>query len=190
MAEYTVALPGTVTYNPAVVSPKIGKPVARPRAGVARGGQAARVARHRSHSLAPEHIGEAGSAALLAVAILGLAIFIAAMAMIASGLTIAGRFGSDPPPNVGQIGIGQVLGGAGLLALGGLLVGSSLAVLADVRNSRRIAAAVSALAAALSVAGVVLAVQQAGSDIVLPLALAVAAIIFGAASIILIRPRR
>jgi hypothetical protein len=122
--------------------------------------------------------------------VLGLAVFIAGVAMSVSGMTIANRFGGDPPPNVDQLGIGQVLGGIGLAVLGLVLSGSALAVLADVPRSRPVAAAASGLAALLSVAGVVLVQLQPGGDLVLAIALAVAAVIFGAAAIILLRPRR
>lgn len=145
--------------------------------------------RHRSHSLAPEHIGEAGSAAVLAMAVLGLAIFIAAVAIIASGLTIAGRYGESPPPNVGQLGYGQVLGGAGMIVLGVALVASALAVLADVRGSRRVAAAVAALTAVLSAAGVFLVMSQPVPDTILASALAILTLVFGVSAIVLGRPR-
>jgi hypothetical protein len=143
--------------------------------------------RHRSHSLAPEHIGEAGSIALLAMAVLGLAIFIAAIAMLVFGLTTASRFGSDPPPNVNNLGAGQVLGGIGLIVAGVALVGSALAVLADVRGSRRIAAVVSAAIALLCAAAVILVMGESGGDPVLATALAVTTVILGAAAIILVR---
>ena len=45
--------------------------------------------RHRGHSLAPEHLGELGAAAALVTAIGGMALFIAAVAMTVSGLTLA-----------------------------------------------------------------------------------------------------
>jgi hypothetical protein len=147
-------------------------------------------ARHRSHSLAPEHIGEAGSAALLAMAVLGMAAFIASVAMIASGLTIAGRYAESPPPNVGDLGFGQVLGGIGLLALGGALMGSALAVLADVRRSRLVAAAVAGLAALLAAAGVLLIMSQPVTSAVLATALAVVTLILAVSAIVLGRPRR
>ena len=137
--------------------------------------------------MAPEHIGEAGSVALLAMAILGLSIFIAAIAMLVFGLTTASRFGSSPPPNVSGLGTGQVLGGIGLLVAGLAMVGSALAVLADVRGSRRIAAAVSALVALLSAAGVILVMGTGGGDPVLAAALAVTTIILGVGAIILVR---
>ncbi|HEX5578901.1 MAG TPA: hypothetical protein VFY43_04465, partial [Candidatus Limnocylindria bacterium] len=115
--------------------------------------------RPRGHSLAPEHIGEAGSAAVLTLAILGLSTFIAAIALIVFGLTTAGSYGASPPPNAGSLGVGQVVGGFGLLVIGIALLGSSLAVLADVRGSRRGAAAVAGATALLSVAGVVVVMQ-------------------------------
>ncbi|HEX9635822.1 MAG TPA: hypothetical protein VGB34_10125 [Candidatus Limnocylindria bacterium] len=159
-----------------MVNRKVNRPTASPR--------------HRSHSLAPEHVGEAGSAAVLAMAVLGLAIFIAAVAIIASGLTIAGRYGESPPPNVGQLGYGQVLGGAGMVVLGVALVASALAVLADVRGGRRVAAAVAGLTAVLSAAGVFLVMSQPVTDTILASALAVLTLVFGVSAIVLGRPRR
>ena len=158
-----------------MVNRKVNRPIAPPR--------------HRSHSLAPEHIGEAGSAAVLAMAVLGLAIFIAAVAIIASGLTIAGRYGESPPPNAGQLGQGQVLVGAGMIVLGVALVASALAVLADIRGSRRVAAAVAALTAVLSAAGVFLVMSQPVTDTILASALAVLTLVFGVSAIVLGRPR-
>jgi hypothetical protein len=147
-------------------------------------------ARHRSHSLAPTHIGEAGSIAVLAMAILGLATFIAAIAMVVFGLTAASRFGSTPPPNAAGIGTGQVLGGVGLLIMGLALVGSSLAVLADLARSRRIAAAVAGFAALLAAFGVIRVMGEGPGDPVLAAALAVTTVILGAAAIILARAPR
>jgi hypothetical protein len=143
--------------------------------------------RQRAHSLAPEHIGEAGSVALLAMAVLGLAIFIAAIAMIVFGMTTAARFGSSPPPNVDELGIGQVLGGIGLLVAGLAMVGSAAAVLADIRGSRLVAAGVSGLMALLSAAGVVRVMGEGAGDPVLAAALAVTTMVLGVAAIILVR---
>lgn len=170
-----------------MVTKKVGKPAARARA---RDAASPRPTRGRSHSLAPAHLGEAASAAVLAVSVLGLAVFIAGVAMTVSGLTLASRFGSSPPPNVDQLGVGQVFGGIGLALLGLVLSGSGLAVLADVARSRPVAAAASALAAILAVIGVVLVNLQPGGDLVLSIALGVAALIFGVAAAILVRPRR
>ncbi|HEX6474364.1 MAG TPA: hypothetical protein VF114_04660 [Candidatus Limnocylindria bacterium] len=146
--------------------------------------------RPRGHTLAPEHIGEAGSAAVLTLAILGLSTFIAAIALIVFGLTMGGSYGASPPPNVGNLGMGQVLGGFGLLIIGIALVGSSLAVLADVRGSRRAAAAVAGATALLSVAGVVIVMQIGVGDAVLAAALAVCALLCAASAVILARPAR
>jgi hypothetical protein len=169
-----------------VVTKKASKPASRARA---RDVAPPRPARVRSHSLAPAHLGEWASAAVLAVTVLGLAVFIAGVAMTVSGMTISSRYGGSPPPNVDQLGFGQVLGGTGLGALGLLLSGSGLAVLAEVPRSRAVAAVVSVLAAILAVAGVILVQLQPGGDLVLGISLAVAAIIFAAAAVILVRPR-
>jgi hypothetical protein len=149
-----------------------------------------RSTRHRSHSLAPEHVGEAGSAAVLAMAVLGLAVFIVAVALIAAGLTMGGRYGDSPPPNVGQLGIGQLLGGVGLLILSVGQVGASLAVLGDIRASRRAAAAVAGLSAALSVAGALWIANQPVTNTMLAVALAATTLIFGVSAIVLARAPR
>lgn len=124
------------------------------------------------------------------MAILGLAIFIAAIAMVVFGMTASSRFGSSPPPNVDALGTGQVLGGIGLVVMSVALVGSALAVLADLRGSRRVAAIVAGAAAVLSAAGVVLVMSEGAGDAVLAAALAVATMIFGASAIILARRPR
>jgi hypothetical protein len=147
-------------------------------------------ARHRSRSLAPEHVGEAGSVAVLALAIVGLAIFIAGIAMVVFGITTQARYGSIPPPNVAGLGQGQVLGGAGLGLLGVALLGSAMAVLADVRGSRLAATVLSAIAAILCAIGVVRVMTLGFGDPVLAGALAVGTIILAAAAIILARRPR
>jgi hypothetical protein len=146
--------------------------------------------RSRSHALAPEHIGEAGSAAVLTLAILGLSTLIAAIALIVFGLTTASSYGASPPPNAGSLGMGQVVGGFGLLVIGLALLGSSLAVLADLRGSRRGAAAVAGATALLSAAGVVMVMQVGLGDAVLAAALAVCALLCAASAVILARPAR
>ena len=207
-AEYTVAFGGFVPYNrwpidaPCGASTRVRRlkvlVVSNKKATTADGGTRVRTSRsreavaparsrHRSHSLAPEHIGEAGSAAVLAMAVLGLAIFIASIAMLVFGLTTAARFGSAPPPNASELGTGQVLGGIALLVGGLAMVGSALAVLADVRGSRRVAAAVSAIVALLCAGGVIRVMGEGSGDPVLAAALAVTTIILGVAAIILVR---
>jgi hypothetical protein len=170
-----------------VVTKKVSKPAPRARA---RDAAAPRHGRPRSHSLAPAHLGELASAAVLAVTVLGLAVFIAGVAMAVAGMTVANRFGGSPPPNVDQLGLGQVLGGIGVGALGIVLSGAGLAVLAEVPHSRPVAAGVSGLSAVLAVIGIILVQQRPGGDMVLSIALLVAGLIFAAAAVVLIRPRR
>jgi hypothetical protein len=167
----------------------VGRGSARSRAARAR--EAARpVPRQRGHSLAPEHVGEAGSVALLALSILGLALFIAAVAMVVFGLTTAARYGSLPPPNAGGLGQGQVIGGAALAALGIAVLFSAMAVLADIRGSRQVTIAISGLAAILSAIGVLRVMTLGFGDAVLAGALGIVTIVFAAAAIVLARPRR
>jgi hypothetical protein len=147
--------------------------------------------RTRAHSLAPEHIGEAGSVALLAVTIVGLSLFIAGIAILISGITVGSRYsGATPPPNVGTLGIGPIVGGTLLSLFSGALVASAAAVLADLRRSRMVAAVLSGIAALLGACGVVTVMSQTGGDQVLAGALVVITLIFAAAAIILARPRR
>jgi len=149
------------------------------------------VPRHRGHSLAPDHLGEAGAAAALVSAIGGVAIFIAGAAMTVGGLTLPAKYaGSNPPPNVGQLGFSQLLGGIGLLVLGIVLVGSSTALLGGLPRSRGLAAGVSGLTALLAVAAAVLLVGATRQDLVLLAAVVVTALAFGGSALILARLRR
>ena len=211
--EYTVALPAAVPYNRGPIDAPDGASSVRQEVplslvtgkkasveGNARSTRATRAERARrpavaaprprprGHTLAPEHIGEAGSAAVLTLAILGLSTFIAAIALMVFGFTTAGSYGASPPPNVGSLGMGQVIGGFGLLVIGLALLGSSLAVLADVRGSRRGAAAIAGATALLSAAGVVMVMQVGIGDAVLAAALAVCALLCAVSAIILARP--
>lgn len=146
--------------------------------------------RHRGHSLAPEHLGERGAAAVLVTAIGGMAIFIAAVAMTVSGLTLPGRFASDPPPNVATLGFGQVVGGIGLLVLGVLIVGSSAALLGGLPRSRPFAVSISAITALLALIGFGLLLAPTRRDLVLLAALGVTVVAFGGAAVILARLKR
>ncbi len=172
-----------------VVTKKIGKP-ATPREEL---GTRSAIARRRpkSHALAPEHVGEAGSIAVLAEAVLGLSLFIAGLAVLVSGITVGARYAGDtPPPNLGTLGLPQIGGGAALIVLALAMVVSALAVLADLRHARIAAALVSATAAVLAIVGVVLVMSQQRPDQLFAAALAVVAITSAAAAIVLIRPRR
>jgi hypothetical protein len=146
--------------------------------------------RHRGHSLAPEHLGERGAAAALVAAIGGMAIFVGAVGMMIGGLTLPGRYaGATPPPNIGQLGTAQIVGGVALLVLGVLIVASTTALLADLPRSRPFATASSAATALLAAAGFVLLLGETRRDPILLAALGVAFVAFGGAAVILARQR-
>jgi len=121
----------------------------------------------------------------------GLAIFIAAMGVTISGLTLPGRYsGATPPPNIGALGTAQVVGGIALLVLGGLTVASAAALLADLPRSRALATGLSAVASLLAAAAVILLVGATRKDPQLIAAMVVSLVAFGGAAIVLARLRR
>lgn len=142
------------------------------------------------HTLAPAHLGEATAAATVAVVVGGIALVITAIGMVVMALTIGARYGADAPPNAGSLAILPVIGGILLLLLGGGLTAGGLAVLAHVRRSRLATGVLSAVAAALSAIGTILAMINPPSDPVIAVALTVAALVFGVAALLLLRPRR
>jgi hypothetical protein len=158
----------------------------RPVAAASRAGARGR----QHHSLAPAHLGEATAAATVAVVVGGIALTITALGIIALSLTIGGRYGGDPPPNVGSLAIGPVLLGIILLLLGIGLAAGGVAVLGGVRRSRLVTGVLSSIAAGLSALGVVLAMIGQPPDPVIAIALTVAALVFGVAALLLLRPRR
>jgi len=177
---YGGASPTAPLQSGPVSSPKVSQPATRTVAP-----------RHRGHSLAPEHLGELGAGAALVTAIGGMAIFIAAIAMTVSGLTLPSRYaGTEPPPNVGQLGMGQVVGGIGLLVLGILIVGGAAALLGGLQRSRPFAVSISAITALLGLIGFLLLVTPSRRDFVLLAALGVAVVAFGGSAVILARLRR
>jgi hypothetical protein len=145
------------------------------------------IPRHRGHSLAPEHVGEGGSVAILALAVGGAATFITSLSLLVGGFTMGARYASDPPPNVGQLGIGQIVGGVGLLVLAAAMIGSSAAVLADVRGSRIAAALISGLVAVLAAGAAVVAMGGVVTEPVLATILAIATLVYGVSAILLSR---
>ena len=149
------------------------------------------VARRRgSHSLAPEHLGDATAAATVAVVVGGIALVITAIGMIAMALTIGARYDGDPPPNLGSMAILPIVLGIVALLLGGGLAAGGVAVLAEVRRARLATGILAAVAAALSAIGTVLAMANPPSDPVLAIALTVATLVFGVSALLLLRPRR
>lgn len=162
-----------------MVSPKVSKPATSSVAS-----------RHRSHSLAPEHLGERGAAAALVEAIGGIAIFIAGVAIMVGGLTLRSSYtGQTAPPGIDQVGMTQVFGGIGLLVLGVVILASSLALLANLPLSRPVAAGASGLAGLLSVAAFLFVLRGVRPDPILLAALGVAVVAFGGAAFVLARQR-
>jgi hypothetical protein len=123
-------------------------------------------------------------------AIGGMAIFVGAVGMMIGGLTLPGRYaGATPPPNLGQLGTAQIVGGVALLVLGVLIVASTTALLADLPRSRPLATGTLAATALLAAAGFVLLIGETRRDPILLAALGVAFVAFGGAAVILARQR-
>jgi hypothetical protein len=142
------------------------------------------------HTLAPEHLGEATAAATVAVVVGGIALVITGIGMVAMALTIGARYGGDPPPDVGSLAVLPALAGIGILVLGAALTAGGVAVFGAVRRARLATGVVSALAAGLGALGTVLAMTSSPADPIIAIALTVAALVFGVAAILLLRPRR
>jgi hypothetical protein len=135
-------------------------------------------------------LGEATAAATVAVVVGGIALVITAIGMIVMALTIGARYGADAPPNAGSLAVLPVIGGVVLLLLGIGLTAGGVAVLAHVRRSRLVTGILAAIAAALSAVGTVVAMINPPADPVIAVALTVAALVFGVAALLLLRPRR
>ncbi len=142
------------------------------------------------HSLAPAHLGEATAAATVGVVVGGVALVIIGLGMVAMGLTLGSRYAIDPPPNAASLGLVPIALGAGILLLGAGLTAGGVAVLGDVRRARLVTGILAAFAAALAAVGTILVTVNPPPDVVLAIALTVATLVFGAAAILLLRPRR
>ena len=142
------------------------------------------------HSLAPVHLGEATAAATVGIIVGGIALVITGIGMLAMALTIGSRYAGDPPPNVGALSLMPALLGLAVLVLGGALTAGGVAVLGGVRRARLMTGILSGVAAALTVAGALLAMANPPADVVLAIALTLATLVFGVAAILLLRPRR
>ena len=77
-----------------------------------------------------------------------------------------------------------------MLLLGAALTAGGVAVLGEVKRARLITGILSALAAALAAIGTILVTVNPPPDMVLAIALTVATLVFAAAAILLLRPRR
>jgi len=158
----------------------------RPVAAASRAGARGR----QHHSLAPAHLGEATAAATVAVVVGGIALTITGLGMVAMALTIGSRYGGDPPPNLASLAVLPVVLGIVLILLGIGLAAGGVAVLGAVRRARLVTGILSAVAAGLAAVGTVLAMVGQPPDPVIAVALTVAALIFGVAALLLLRPRR
>lgn len=127
---------------------------------------------------------------MVACAVGGMAIFIAAIAMIVGGLTVGSAYPTSAPPNLAALGGPQIMGGLGLLILGGGLAGSAAALLAGARFARPAAIALSGLTTLLAAVGAALLVVAPARDTVLIAALVVVLVAFGSATIVLARSTR
>jgi hypothetical protein len=105
-------------------------------------------------------------------------------------LTIGARYGSSPPPDVGSLSVAPALAGIGILVLGIALTAGGIAVFGAVRRSRLATGILAAVTAGLAALATVLAMTSTPPDPVIAIALTVAALVFGVASILLLRPRR
>jgi len=111
--------------------------------------------------------------------------------MMIGGLTLPGHYaGATPPPNLGQLGTQQIVGGIALLVLAVVIVASTTALLADLPRSRPLATGSTAATALLAAAGFFLLVGEPRRDLILLAALGVAFVAFGGAAVILARQRR
>jgi hypothetical protein len=155
-----------------------------------RAASSAGVRRRGQHSLAPEHLGEATAAATLAVVVGGVALTITGIGMLAMGLTIGSRYGASAPPDVGSLMVVPAVAGLLVLLLGIGLTAGGIAVFADVRRARQATGVLVAVAAGLAAVGTVVAMTSAPADPVVAITLTVAALVFGVAAILLLRPRR
>jgi len=143
-----------------------------------------------AHSLAPEHLGEAAAAATVAVIVGGVALVITGIGMLAMALTLGSRFGADPPPNLGALALVPSVAGVLAILLGGALVAGGIAVLGDVRRARLVTGVLAGATAALGALAAVQVMVNAPADPVLATALTVATLVFGVATVLLLRPRR
>jgi hypothetical protein len=141
-------------------------------------------------SLAPEHLGEATAAATVAVVVGGIALVITGIGMVAMALTIGSRYAGDPPPNLGALAFPPAIGGVLILLLGAGLTAGGVAVLGRARRSRLAPGILSGVAAALAALGTVLVMTTPPADPIVAIALTLATLVFGVASLLLLRPRR
>lgn len=145
----------------------------------------------RPHSLAPAYLGDVRAGAALAIAVLGVAVFLAGVGIVVSGLTASAAY--DPasaPPNLAELGTGQVIGGFALFAAGVVLAGGGLGLLAGSQRARIPTAVLALIGAVAAGAGSVAIIVRGPSDLILAITLLGLALGLGGAGLLLLRPRR
>jgi hypothetical protein len=144
----------------------------------------------RTHSLSPEHLGDVRAGAALAIVVLGIAIFIAAIGIVVSGLTLSGSYDpANSPPNASELGTWQVVVGFALFAVGVALAGGGLALLTGSRRARVPTAVLAIISGLVAIGGAVAIVARGPSDLILALTLLGLALALGSAGLLLLRPR-
>ncbi len=144
----------------------------------------------RTHSLSPEHLGDVRAGAALAIVVLGVAIFIAAVGIVVSGLTLGASYDpSNAPPNADGLGTWQILIGFALFAVGVALAGGGLALLSGSRRARVPTAVLAIISGLVAIGGAVAIVVRGPSDLILAITLLGLALALGSAGLLLLRPR-
>jgi hypothetical protein len=144
----------------------------------------------RTHSLAPPHLGDVWAGAALAILVLGVAVFIAGIGIVVSGLTAATTYdAANLPPNLSSIGTWQVVLGVVLFLVGLALAGGGIALLAGSTRPRVPTAIVGLVVAAISFVLGIVVIVRGPSDLILSLSLFGLAFGLGISGLLLLRPR-
>ncbi len=147
-------------------------------------------ARGRSASLSPAHLGEATAAATLVVIVGGIALVVTGIGVLVTTLTMGARYAGDPPPDLGSQMITPVIGGILVVLLGAGLAVGGVAVLGDTSRARLITGILAAFTAGAAALMTIPVMTNPPPAPVVAIALTIAAVVFGVAAILLLRPRR
>ena len=147
-------------------------------------------ARGRSASLSPTHLGEATAAATLVVIVGGIALVVTGIGVLVTTLTMGARYAGDPPPDLGSQMITPAIGGVLVVLLGAGLAVGGVAVLGDTNRARLITGILAAFTAGAAALMTIPVMTNPPPAPVVAIALTIAAVVFGVAAILLLRPRR
>jgi hypothetical protein len=167
-------------YNPSPMTTR--RPI---RAASAAGAQG-----RRTTSLSPAHLGEATAAATVAVVVGGIALIVTGIGVLVISLTLGSRYAGDPPPDLASLIVAPAAGGVAFMILGAALTAGGLGVLGAVPRARMATGILAVITTALAAAGTVLVMINPPPAPVIAIALTIAALVFGIAAILLLRPRR